>query len=58
MGITIDAVEREVLAWDYYSIVSGEATRDGVAAVGKVPVTFDSLSAYSKVRIIPSKAGP
>ena len=49
VGITIEAVEREILGWDYYSVISGEATRDGIADAGHVPVTFDSLSAYSKV---------
>ena len=51
MGITIEAVEREVLAWDYYGIVSGAATREGIKDAGRVPVAFDSLSAYSKVRV-------
>ncbi len=49
VGITIEAVEREVLGWDYYSVISGDATREGIADAGHVPVTFDSLAAYSKV---------
>ncbi len=50
MGITLEGVERDVLAWDYFSVISGEATREGVAAAGPVPVSFTSLSAYSMVR--------
>ena len=49
VGITLEAVERDILAWDYFSVISGEATREGVAAAGIVPVSFSSLSAYSKV---------
>ena len=57
MGITIEAVEREVLGWDYYSVVSGDATREGIADAGHVPVTFDSLAAYSKVGMMIRKDG-
>ncbi len=55
VGITIEAVEREILGWDYYSVISGDATREGIADAGHVPVTFDSLAAYSKVRHAVSK---
>ena len=57
VGITIEAVEREILGWDYYSVISGEATREGIADAGRVPITFDSLSAYSKVGIMQPRLG-
>ena len=56
VAITLEGVERDVLAWDYFSVISGEATREGVVAAGPVPVSFPSLSAYSQVRALSRRA--
>ena len=47
--LTMDEVYRDILSWDFYGIISGQATRQGLRGLGKVPTFFDDLQHYSRV---------
>jgi hypothetical protein len=45
----MDLVHHAILSWDYYSIMSGAATRLSLSSMGGVPTAFSSLSQYTDV---------
>lgn len=49
VALTMDVVHRAILSWDYYSIMSGAATRSTLLRMQGVPTVFSSLSHYTEV---------
>lgn len=45
--LSLEEVQRDILAWDYYDIVSGSISRG--ARLEPVPARFESLAQYSRV---------
>lgn len=48
MVLSMEEVQRDILSWDFYGIVSGRATRKGLRGLTGIPTHFDSLEQYSR----------
>ena len=48
MVLSMEEVQRDILSWDFYGIVSGKATRKGLRGLTGIPTHFDSLEHYSR----------
>ena len=48
MVLSMEEVQRDILSWDFYGIVSGKATRKGLRGLTGIPTYFDSLEHYSR----------
>lgn len=49
VALTMEMVHRAILGWDYYGVMSGNATRSRVLGLEGVPTSFASLSHYTEV---------
>lgn len=48
-GLTMAEVHRDVLRWDYFSVIGGGAMRAGLAEAARVPTRFQDLRQYTSV---------
>lgn len=47
--LTMETVQRAILGWNYFGIMSGKATRSSVLGMDGVPTSFANLSHYTRV---------